>query len=73
MSRRTWIGTVALVAFLVGSWATSVWADSPPTAKEIAVSTGTLKAPSPETTRSQAFQPLPLMGNAAIGDSAMAD
>jgi hypothetical protein len=43
---------VALAGVLVGS---AVWGDSPPTAKETAVSTGTLRAPSPESTRSQAF------------------
>ena len=52
MSRRPWIGTVALAAFLVGS---AVWADSPPSAGKETVPTGTLRAPSPETTRSQAF------------------
>jgi len=52
VSRRPWIGTVALAGFLVGS---AVWADSPLSAGKETVSTGTLRAPSPETTRSQAF------------------
>jgi hypothetical protein len=43
---------LALAGFFGGS---AAWADSPPTADKETVSTGTLRAPSPETTRSQAL------------------
>jgi hypothetical protein len=52
------VWTLTLTGFLVGSWsawATSAWAEGPPTAGKEAISTGTLRAPSPEVTRSQAL------------------
>jgi hypothetical protein len=52
VSRTSAIWTLALAGFFIGNPA---WAEGPPTAGKETVSTGTLRAPSPETTRSQAF------------------
>jgi hypothetical protein len=55
MSRRVSVWTLALCGFLVGSGGPAAWADGPPTAGKETISTGTLRAPSPEATRSQAL------------------
>jgi hypothetical protein len=46
------IWALALTGFLLGNW---TWADGPPKAGKEIISTGTLRAPSPEATRSQAL------------------
>jgi len=52
VSRSLSLGTVVLTGFLIGAPA---WADGPPTAGKEIISTGSLKAPSAEATRSQAL------------------
>src|SRR5262249_29248615 len=52
VNRSLPFGTLALAGFLIG---TPVWADGPPIAGKEIISTGSLKAPSVEATRSQAL------------------